>query len=218
MLVALYLLYRIAYPKQAAATSGDDIPSKETKPAHDVIGKSRFVLSERSQPLQTPATQADSEKVEENVYIFAADTEKERSLAIPAEQLDEVFGEGNEMMSIPLDDEDGDMDFEAEDDEPAMEHEAMYADGYDFEDLQQLAQAIREQPETVNEQTEKILVALEHSELLEMLADGEDGKVNWIKSVVDRHIRESVNWDERDCGDFGGGEELTDFEISDFLK
>jgi hypothetical protein len=232
MLAALYLLYRIACPKQPdTAKGGGDIPRKEEKPARSVIGKSRFVLPARSQPLQTTATEMDIEKSEEKPAIFAAETEEKRSAEIPAEELDEAFGkDGNPgIMSIPLDypdieiddDEDGDINFEAEEAEEAEEpgkvagHEAIYADGYDFDDLQTVAQAVREQPETVSEQTGKTLVALEHTELLALLAGDDNSKVNWIKMVIDRHVQSTTPETETEVStntDYG------DFEIADFLS
>jgi len=216
MLVALYLLYRIAYPKQANAAKGGGVPEKEEKPARSVMGKSRFVLPDRSKPLQTPATQMDIEKNEEKSYIFAAETEKQPSAEIPAEQLDEAFDEGNpRIMSIPLaDDEDSDTNFEAEELGGAEEQVAMYADGCDFDDLQTVAQAVREQSETVSEQTGKTLVALEHTELLALLAGGEDGKVNWIKMVIDRHIQNTMPEKETEVSD---NKDYGNFEIADFL-
>ena len=223
MLFALYLLYRIAFPKQAGTTKDDNVPEKEEKHANSVMGKSRFVLPDRSKPLQTTATQTDIEKYEEKSYSFAAESEEQQSVEIPADELDEAFGDGNpEIMSIPLDtlsnevENDGNIDIEAEEEfEEAVGQEAMYADGYDFEDLQTVAQVVREQPETVDEQTGKTLVALEHTELLTLLAEGKDGIMNWIKTVIDRHVQNTMPATEAKVStttDYG------DFEIVDFFS
>ena len=228
MLVALYLLYRIAFPKQSGTAKSGDVPEKEEAATLHVMGKSRFVLSDQSKPLQTTAIQDDIEKCEEKPYIFAAETEEQRSAVIPADELDEVFDDGNlKIMSIPLDDsniendvdEDSDIDYEAEEagetGRTEEGHEAMYADGYDFDDLQTVVQTVREQPETVDEQTGKTLAALEHTELLTLLAEGEDGKVNWIKAIIDRHIQNTMPEMETEdsvTADYG------DFEIADFLS
>jgi hypothetical protein len=228
MLAALYLLYRIACPKQpGTAKGGGNIPRKEENSACSVMGKSRFVLPDRSKPLQTTATEIDIEKDEEKPVIFAAETEEKRSAEIPAEELDEAFGkDGNpEIMSIPLDcpdieiddGEDGDIDFEEEEaEEPGKVagHGAMYADGYDFDDLQTVAQAVREQPETVSEQTGKTLVALEHTELLALLSEGDDGKVNWMRAIIDRQIQNTMSQTEAETStntDYG------DFEAADYF-
>ncbi|MDR1339232.1 MAG: hypothetical protein LBK58_04170 [Prevotellaceae bacterium] len=49
MLAALFLLYRIAYPGGKAKDS--DPPPEKPEPAADVMGKSRYVLPDRSKPL-----------------------------------------------------------------------------------------------------------------------------------------------------------------------
>jgi hypothetical protein len=76
MLVALFLLYRIAYPKQQIAKKGDDVPEKKEIDEENVIGKSLFVRVENS-PLET-------EKQEEKVTVIT-------DAVIPSERLDEVF-------------------------------------------------------------------------------------------------------------------------------
>jgi hypothetical protein len=231
MLAALYLLYRIAYPKQSGtAKGGGNIPRKEEKPSRSVMGKSRFVLPDRSKPLQTPAIHTDIEKSEEKSYIFAAENGEKRSAKIPAGELDEVFREdGNpEIMSIPLDysdieidddDDDSDIDFEAEAEAEELNrtdgHEAAYADGYDFDDLQTVAQAVREQPETVDEQTGKTLVALENTELLVLLAGDDDGKASWVRAIIDRQIQLTMPQMEAETSittDYG------DFEAADYFS
>ena len=130
MLAALYLLYRIAYPKQSdTAKGGGDNPPKEKKNARSVMGKSRFVLPYRSKPLQTTATQTDIEKNEEKSYIFAAGTENRKPAEIPSNELDEAFGKDGNPEIIPDysdieidDDEDeyGNIDFEEEEEAEDM--------------------------------------------------------------------------------------------------
>jgi hypothetical protein len=53
ILIALFLLYRIAYPKQVDTKKNNAIPKEKPKTVPDVMGKSRFVLPDRSKPLQT---------------------------------------------------------------------------------------------------------------------------------------------------------------------
>ena len=218
MLVALFLLYRIAYPKQANTKKDNEIPKEKPKSLPDVMGKSRFVLPDRSKPLQTPATLQETEKVEEKSDIFAPETEEKRSAVIPAELLNEVFGDepNPEVMSLPLDDENEDddeneIDFEAEEAEELRQtlgQEAVYADGIDYDDLQNVVKVVKEQPDEVSEETGRTLAALENTDMFEMLASGDEGIMNWIKSVVERNIRytmpetESETSDDTDYGDF----------------
>ena len=62
MLIALFLLYRIAYPKKKK-TEKDNVTQKEMpKSPHNIMGKSKFVMPDRSKPLQTPTTNFENEK------------------------------------------------------------------------------------------------------------------------------------------------------------
>jgi hypothetical protein len=164
----------------------------------------------------------ETEKVIEKPDIFAAGIAEQRLAEIPAGELDEVFGNdvNPEIMSIPLENpvDENDVNFdeeEAEEVKRALGHEAIYAEGVDFGDLQTVAKAVGEQPETIDEQTVKTLVALEHTELLALLAGGEDGKMNWIKTVIDRHTQSTTPETETEVStntDYG------DFEVADYLS
>ena len=231
MLAALYLLYRIAYPKQTGtAKGGADNPPKGEKPARSVMGKSRFVLPDRSKPLQTTATQPDIEKSEEKSYIFAAGTENRKPAAIPADELDEAFGkDGNpeiipDYSDIEIDDDDddnGDIDFEAEEAEELGRVEgsgAMYADGYDFDDLQTVAKVVKEHPETVDEQTGKTLVALEHTELLVLLAQGDEDRANWTRAIIERQVQRKMSAMETKPETEVPTTDYGDFEAADYFS
>ena len=219
MLVALFLLYGIAYPKQVAKKD-NEIPPEKPKSVPDVMGKSRFVLPERSKPLQTPATSLGTEKGDEKPDIFASGTEEKQSGVIPAEQFDEVFdGKSNpEIMSLPLENENEDeIDFEAEEAEElrrVLGHEPEYAGGFDYDDLQTAVKVIREQPDEVSEETGKMLAALEDTDMFEMLVSGDEGRLNWIKSIVERNIRNRMPETENKISD---AKDYNDF-VTDFLE
>jgi hypothetical protein len=220
MLVSLFLLYRIAYPKQTDTAKDDAAPPEKSKPATDVMGKSRFVLPDRSQPLQTPATSTESEQPDKKEDIFAAETETQRSAVIPAEQLSEVFGDDTnpEVMSLPL--EDDEVDFEAEEEAEELNrvlgNEAIPADGIDYDDLQTVVKVVKEQPETVNEETGRTLAALENTDMFELLASGDEGKINWIKAVVERHIQNTMPETENETS--GMDYDYGDFDSADYLS
>jgi hypothetical protein len=208
MLAALFLLYRIACPKQIGAKKDNDTqkdtPPEKPKTVPDVMGKSRYVAPERSQPVPTPATSPETGKVIEKQDTFAAETEEKRSVAIPAGELDTVFGEetNREFMSIPLETEnenDGDeseVNFEAEEEAEELDrtlgHGAEYADGIDYDDLLTVAKMVSEQPAEVSEETAVTLEKLEHTDMFEWLVSGDEGKANWIKSVVERNIQRTM--------------------------
>jgi hypothetical protein len=209
MLAALYLLYRIAFPKQKDTVGGSDaVPPKKPKPVAGVMGESRFVLPDRSKPLQTPATSQETGKVIGKQDIFAA----------------EKGGEPNpEIMSIPLEngDSDNEDDIDAETEEEAEElnqtlgYEAIPADGVGYDELQTAVKVVAEQPEEVSEETGETLLKLENTDMFEMLVSGNDGKMQWMKSVIDRHIRSIMPETEdktSDTIDYG------DFNVADYLS
>ncbi|MDR1951292.1 MAG: hypothetical protein LBP96_03580 [Bacteroidales bacterium] len=207
LLIALFLLYRIAYPKQSVEKKDNETLPEKPKSLPDVVGKSRFVLPHRSQPLQTPATSQDSEKEKEKPLTFAPESENNRSIAIPPERLDNAFlnKQNSDNSSLPpdVDTEDGtgievddddetDIDIEAEEAEElnrALGHEAVYADGIDYYDLQTVVKIVKEQPAEVSKKTADTITALEHTDMFELLASGDEGKMNWIKSIIERNIQ-----------------------------
>ena len=222
MLVALFLLYRIAYPKQTDTKKDDVTPSEKPKSRPNVMGKSRFVLPDRSQPVQTPATISETEKAVEKESTFVSETEEKQPAVIPAEQLDEVFGnEPNPEMSLPLESEnenedDSEIDFEAEEAEEirqALGYEATFADGIDYDDLQAIVKIVKEQPDEVNEKTSRMLAALENTDMFEMLVSGNKSKGDWIKSVVERCFQSRIVKTDDEISDIDYGS----FDVADIL-
>jgi hypothetical protein len=97
----------------------------------------------------------------------------------------------------------------------------MLAAGLDYDDLYDVAKVVSRQPETVSEKTAATMTALEHTDMFEMLASGDRGKMDWIKSVIDRHVqagmpeeRDSENEAESDTS----GADYGNFNIADFLN
>ena len=200
MLIALFLLYRIAYPKQSVGKKDKEIFLEKSKSFPDVIGKSRYVLPRKSQPFQTSATSQDSESEAKKAAIFAVENAKDRKKVIPKEKLDEVFADkpNNEdyedELDIDIDDDEedneADIDLEAEEVEEltrTLGQEVIYADGVDFNDLQEVAKVVKEQPEEVSQRMANALRALENTEVLEQLTFGNENQMNWIKTVVGRN-------------------------------
>ncbi|GHU63618.1 hypothetical protein FACS1894123_06730 [Bacteroidia bacterium] len=224
MLTALFLLYRIAYPKQAdTKKDGNPVPPEKPKVANDVMGKSRFVLPDRSKPLQTPATLEETETTSEKPVIFAAETEEKPSGVIPENELDEVFADepNPEILSIPLDNEteDDEIDYEAEEEAEELNqtlgHGAVMAEGIDYDKLQTAVKAVMEQPEEVSEETAETLTALENTDMFEMLVSGDEGKMNWIKAVVERNIQKVMPETEDETS--GANFDYGDFDVADYV-
>jgi hypothetical protein len=220
MLIALYLLYRIAYPKRAATRGDDDVSEKETKTARNVMGKSRFVLPDRSKPVQTPAISADTEPNAKKAFSFAAGNQEKQSAVIPPDELDEIFGDVNpDDLDIEPDDEDeNDIDLAAEEEAEAMHRIEGIAEGLDFDDLQHVAQVVKEQPETVSRKTGAKMAALEHTDVFETLVSGDEGKKNWIQAVIDRHVQNSLPEMESEISAMENDTDNGEIEIAGFLR
>jgi hypothetical protein len=219
MLAALYLLYRIALPRQTETKKGEDVSVKQEIDMANVIGKSRFVMQYQSQYRQTSAAISETENATEKQDIFASETEERQSAVIPTDELDEVFDENvnPEILSIPLDFHTEEIDFEIEEAEElnqALGQETAFAEGFDYDELQTVAQAVKSQPETVNEQTGRTIIELEHTNMLDLLANGDESKTSWIKTIIDRCVQSAMPATESNemNTDYG------DFEISDFLS
>jgi len=236
LLVAVYLLYRIAFPKQPkqAVQRDNDIPERKTKHVSGVVGKSRFVLPDRSKPLQTAANTAVREESKEKEIMFAPETDTSAGSLnefgiIPPEKLDEVFEDEINPDDLDIDDDDDDADDDTEIDleaEEALEQEnrvegqnAMLAEGLNFDDLHDVAMVVKEQPETVSEKTAATMTALEHTDMFELLASGDEGKANWIKSIIERHIQNSEPETESttETEDEISETDYSNFDVADFI-
>jgi hypothetical protein len=222
MLAALFMLYHIAYPKQIKKDSEPQPESPKNLP--DVMGKSRFVLPDRSKPLQTPSTLHKTEKEIDKAPIFAPETEEKAPTIIPAQNFDKVLEEGENpaILSITLeygnDDEteENEVDFETEEAEElnsVLGHEPEYAHGVDYGELQNVAQAVKEQPDEVSEETAGTLVKLENTDMFEQLVSGDEGKRSWITAIIDRSIQSRMPETEDTTSDTDYG----DFDVAGFL-
>ena len=193
LFVAVYFLYRIAYPVPQETKKINDAPQKRETVQNDVVKKIRFVRPNHGQPKTTRTTPAKEEILEKNPYIFAPETEKDGSGIIPPDKLDEVFEDEINPDDLDIDadaddDADDEIDLEAEEELEQRNRvegqSAMLAEGLNFDDLHDVAEVVKEQPETVSEKTAATIAALEHTDMFELLASGDEGKANWIKSVV----------------------------------
>ena len=208
MLYALFLLHRIAFPKCPAAEKGVDKPEKDTKTVRSVMGKSSFVLPERSKPLQTPAISTKDENIEKKEYMFAAGNET-RNAVIPNEELDKIFDE-TDPDDLDIDpDEDGDESqsetADVEDEAAEFETGAEMASGMSIEEMTEAAKAI----DKPTDDKAEILFRVEKTDMFEQLVSGDEGKAQRIKAIIDRHFRslqpkveientESSEWNEFD--------------------
>jgi hypothetical protein len=196
ILVALYLLYRIAFPKPPATGTGAGtdrkiFPNREAN-AGDGVKKSRYVSACRRQPQPTPATPKNSDKQDENAHIFAAGNEK-TSTVIPPEKLDEVFGEEPDPKDLDIEtDEENetdspDLDGEEADEElrQTLGRDAEPAGDFSVEEMEEAAKAV----DSPSDKNAAILYRVEKTDMFEKLVSGDQGKAARIKAVIDSYTR-----------------------------
>jgi hypothetical protein len=220
MFVALYLLYRIAYPKQAAVKQGDAAPLKRETDLPEVMGKSRFVVPDRSKPLQTAATSAIGETNGQNAITFAAENEK-RNPVVPPEKLDEVFGEdiNPEDLDIEPDENETDGAVEVDEEEESEDlrltlgRDAETAAGMTIEEMAETVEAI-EQP---TDENAALLYRVETTDLFEKLVSGDRGKAERIKALIERHVR-SLNPEVENEDSNNDNSEWKSFDMRNFLS
>jgi hypothetical protein len=224
MLVALFLLYRIAYPKQTVAKKGDDVPENKEIDADEVVGKSRFVRPADGQSQTTPATVLNPEKQDEKAYIFAPGNGKTDAV-IPPDRLDEIFGEELEPedLDIPPDEDETDnepddepdentpdADEEAEELRQVLGRETELADGFSIEEMETATKAIS----NPTDESAEILYRVEKTDMFEQLVSGDEVKRQQITAVINRHIQSLFPEVANESND----NEYSNFNIADFLS
>jgi hypothetical protein len=227
MLVALFLLYRIAYPKQAATKKGDDIPEKKEIDAGEVVGKSHFVRPAAGQSQTTPATTLNTEKQEEKANTFAPENGK-IEVIVPFDRLDEIFDDeqpDEDDLDIPPDEDETDEDApdaeeESEELRQVLGQAVELADGFSIEDMENAAKAI----DAPTDENAGILYRVEKTDMFEKLVSGDEAKQQLITAVIDRHIRSLISArpspqeKESEVANENNDKEYSNFNIADFLS
>jgi hypothetical protein len=221
MLAALFLLYRIAYPKPSATEKGDETPEKMKIGDDEAVGKSRFVRPSGSQTQTTPAVSLNPEKQDEKANIFAPENGKIETI-IPFDRLDEIFGEeqtDEDDLDIPPDEDEPDeadspdADEETEDFRQELEATTEFANGFSIEEMETAAKAI----ENPTDGNAELLYRVDKTDMFEKLVSGDDGKRQRIAAVIDRHIRSLNPEVEVEVANESSDNEHENFDIADFL-
>jgi len=232
MLVALYLLYRIAFPPKPTETKKSDAPprKKETD-VSQVVVKSRFIRPNAGLLQTTHSSDLKADSQEENQHIFASGNEK-KGAVIPSERLNEVFGEEpnpEELDILPDEEEEAevtDLEEEAEDLWQTLGRDAELAAGLSIEEMTEAAEAIK----TPVDEKGGLLYRVEGTDMFEKLVCGDEGKAARIREVIERHLgsrggegrNEGEGWDGRDRWDNGGNKkddnnDWKNFNMQEFL-
>ena len=164
----------------------------------DIVGKSQFVLKERIPVTQT-AKEADNEKEKGKGNIFAlSDVPKEHSRIIPADKLDEVFGEVPPGEANPPLDIDCPMSEEPESEDEEEEYEALQvsgrslAEGISFEQMGEAYRTVVHNPiitEEKKEETGRVLLHLKHTDMFEAMVSGEPEWEDRVGGLINSYLK-----------------------------
>jgi hypothetical protein len=222
IIISLYLIYRLSFPRQAKNRPGNETPPPNTPDGDEAVIKNRFVLPARSNLAQHDDRKKESDKQDENASIFAVGNEKSNAV-IPPEELGEVFAEdvNPDDLDIEPDVNETDNDSELDADEEAEEIRQSageiegYAEGFTYDEL---ATVIHEadQPEAMTKAVVETLRDLSQTDMFEQLVSGDTDRASRIASILDRSEQSLASWDE-DAEDDKNGE-YKDFDITQFLS
>jgi hypothetical protein len=175
----------------------------EKKRKGDIIGKSLFVLKERIQAPQT-AKDPDSEKDngKENIFV-PSDVPIEHSRVIPADELDEVFGDvppGQANLPLDIDCPMPEVpDWEDEENQDGEEeYEALpvsgrlLAEGISFEQMGEAYRTVVHNPiltEEKKEETGRVLLHLKHTDMFEAMVSGEPERGDRVGGLIDSYLK-----------------------------
>jgi hypothetical protein len=214
MLAALYLLYRIAFPKERETKKGGDILQKKQIDTSEVVVKSRFVRPDfrQLQPARTASLKTDYQ--EEKPDIFVSETKK-REVTIPVEKLDKIFNEEPNPEDLDIEPDENETDVEVDVEEEAEElrqvlgQDLQQADGWSIEEMTMVVEA------TQNPTDEKaaLLYRAEKTDMFEQLVSGDEGKAGRIAAIIERHIQRLVPEDESNAKN-----DLEHFDVMEFLS
>jgi hypothetical protein len=221
ILLSLYLIYRLSFPRQAGNRPGSETPPPKQPDGYEAVIKSRFVLPARSNSKQHDDRKQDSDKQDKNAPIFAAGNEK-KDAVIPPEELPEIFGEdvNPDDLDIEPDVNETDSDDEPDADEEAEEIRQSegeiegYAEGFTYDEL---ATVIHEtdKPEAMAKATVETLRNLSQTDMFEKLVSGDAGRAARIAAVLDHSEQSLASQDEDAADDKDNG--YKDFDIMQFL-
>ena len=181
ILLSLYLLYRIAFPKPAKKQKiapGLFRPKVNEK---EVIGQSRVVLSFQRQAVPIAAKTYDPVSSDKNANSFVPENESGlMDISVPLEH-----GNGNEEPEI-------DPEEEAEELRQLTGSEPEMAGGFTFEELEQTVNEVNH-PSKNDRQVAKVLYRLQDTDCVTQLAAISPEKAERIKSLINRHVTEVEN-------------------------
>lgn len=178
MLLALYLLYRIAFPKSIKKPKPTPVLSRQKINGKEIIGQSRVVLSFQRQAVPVAAKTCETVSSHENADSFVPESESGMmDISVPLEHQDEP-----EEPEI-------DPEEEAEELRQLMGNDPEQASGFTFEELEQTVQEMNH-PSGNDRQVAKVIYRLRDTDCISQLAALSPEKAERIKSLISLYVNE----------------------------
>jgi len=178
MLLALYPLYRSAFPKPIKKKKPTSVLSRQKINEKEIIGQSRVVLSFQRQAVPVAAKTYETVSSPENADSFVPENESGMmDISVSLEHQDEP-----EEPEI-------DPEEEAEELRQLMGDEPDLASGFTFEELEQTVHEVNH-PSGNDRQVAKVIYRLQDTDCITQLAAISPEKAERIKSLISLHVNE----------------------------
>ena len=178
MLLALYLLYRIAFPKPIKKPKPTSVLSRLKVNGKEIIGQSRVVLSFQRQAVPVAAKTCETVSSHENEDSFVPENESGMmDISVSLEHETEP--------DVP----EIDPEEEAEELRQLTGNETELASGFTFEELEQTVQEVNH-PSGNDRQVAKVIYRLRDTDCISQLAAISPEKAERIKSLISLHVNE----------------------------
>ncbi len=199
MLLALYLLYRIAFPKSIKNQKPTSVLSRQKINEKEIIGQSRVVLSFQRQAVPVAAITCETVSSHENEDSFVPENESGMmDISIPLEHQEEP-----EELEI-------DTEEEGEELRQLTGNETELASGCTFEELEQTVNEVN-QPSGNDRQVAKVVYRLQDTDCITQLAAISPEKAERIKNLISLHVDEVESKTEKTGNEKPGQSDITGF-------
>jgi hypothetical protein len=201
MLLSLYLLYRIAFPKPIKKSKPTSVLSRQKINEKEIIGQSRVVLSFQRQAVPVAAKTCETVSSHENEDSFVPKNESGMmDISVSLEHETEP--------DVP----EIDPEEEAEELRQLTGNETELASGFTFEELEQTVQEVNH-PSGNDRQVAKVIYRLRDTDCISQLAAISPEKAERIKSLISLHVNEVESKTEKT-----GNEKPDQPDITGFLS
>ena len=213
IILCLYLIYRLSFPKQAGNGQGNEPERREPPDGYEPVVKNRFILPCQSNLKQLEDRKEDSDKQDEKAIIFAVGNEKPDAV-IPPDKLNEVFGNEPDPDDLDIEPDESELDVEEEsEDLQPSGRDTDLAGGFSIEELENVVKAV----DNPTDENAGLLYKVEPTDMFERMVSGDEGKAARIRAVIDRNIQ-SLNPAVENESENIGDSDYKNFNMADYLS